>query len=283
MGMKTTQNHEQKPLTTAQTTTLQIPRGGKLQKVGLLFLTGAGAPVTEAAIRAEIGNIRFTINGRDVVNASAIQILDFYEAAGVRVAVPTGVAGVIELNVGRVLYAAPDGRDLFGFGTADVSSIQVQITAGTLSTIASVQVITARSPENENLGAHCEFISYPQSFNATGDHTVDTLPRNLDSSYLAVLIDDGASGTITFGEVRVNNQTIRERLQSNMNALFMSDDGFAQPTGYYTHFFADGSVDGRLPMPNVVDLRFITTFSVAPGAGGYGIAVCTLVTPQPKA
>lgn len=278
-AMKTTQIHEQKALTSSQTATLQVARGGKIQSLGLLFLTGAGAPVTEAQIRAEIGNIRLTLNGRDVVNASAVQLLDLYEALGNKVGTPAGVAGTLELNVGRLVYDSPDARDLFGFGTNDISTIQVQVTAGTLSAIASVVAISARTPEVENLGAHCEFISYPQSFNSTGDHTVDTLPRNMDSSYLAVMIDDGASGTITFGECRVNNQTIRERLSSAMNNQFCSNAGYVQPSGYFSHFFADGSVAGRLPMPGVVDLRFITTFSVAPGAAGYNIGALTMVTP----
>lgn len=280
MALKNTQNHETKPLTTGQQATLQVPSGGKIQSLFLFFTDAAGAAATETEIRAEIGNLRLTINGKDIVNASATQILDLYEALGANVfnaaAIP---AGAMELNIGRLVYNNPELRDLMGFGTADVANIQVQVTAGTLSNIAAVQAISARTPSNENLGAHCKFLNYPQSFNATGDHTVDTLPRDTDSSYLALMVNDGASGTITFSELRVNNFTIRERVPLNVNAVLLSEARLAQPAGYFVHGLADGSLDGRLPMAGVTDLRCITTFSVAPGAAGYSIGALTLVTP----
>ena len=280
MGLFQTQVHEQKTLTTSQIATFQVPTGGKIQSLGIVFYTSGGVPVTEAQIRSEIGNIRLTINGKDTVNASAIQILDLYEAMSVHVGTPAAVAGVMELNLGRLLFVDPVLRDAVGFGTADVANIQVQITAGTLSAIASAKVVSQRSPVSENLGMYCKFINYPQSFNATGDHTCDTLPRDSDSSYLITMIDDGASGTITFGECRVNGMTVTERLDSALNSLFASNKGYAQPAGYFAHFFADGTLNGRLPMPGVTDLRHITTFSVAPGAGGYNIAPLTMIIPQ---
>lgn len=277
MGMFTTQNHEQKTLTTAQISTIQVPAGGKIQSLALAFFTGAGALVTEAQIRAEITNIRLTLNGQDIINASPVQLLDLYETLGVRVESPAGLAGVVELNLGRLVFVDPALRDVFGFGTNDVSSIQVQVTAGTLSAIASVQAISERSPVAENLGTYCRFINYAQSFNSTGDNTVDTLPRDTNSAYLALLIDDGASGTMTNSEVRVNAQTIRERLNIGVNDLFNSNKGYAQPAGYFVHAFMDGTLRGQLPMLGVTDLRFVNTFSVAPGAGGYNIGALTAI------
>lgn len=281
MGLYQSQVHEQKSLASSQVVTLQVPTGGKIQSLGLIFYTSGGAPVTEAQIRSEISLIRLTLNGKDVVNAPPVQILDLYEALGPsRVGVNTAVAGVMELNVGRLIFVDPAVRDLVGFGTADVSSIQIQITAGTLSAIASVKSISQRSPVPENLGTYCKFVNYPQSFNSTGDNTVDTLPKDSNSAYLGVLIDDGASGTITFGECRMNGVTITEKQDTNISALFASNKGFTQPSGYFMHWFNDGSLAGQLPMKGTTDLRFITTFSVAPGAGGYNVTPLTLVFPQ---
>ena len=280
MGLKNTQNHETKALTSNQQSTLQIPTNGKIQSLMLFFADSSGDPATEAEIRAEIGNIRLTFNGRDVVNASTVELLDLYEFLGSAVFNASGApAGAMELNIGRLVYASPEARDLMGLGTADIANIQVQVSAGTLSNIASVQGITSRTPVNENLGAHCEYISYPQSFNATGDHTVDTLPRNTDSSYLGLVINDGASGVISHSEVRVNNYTIRERLALAVNNLLLSENKYTQPAGHFIHGFVDGSIDGRLPMVGVTDLRCITTFSTAPGTGGYTIGALTLITP----
>ena len=258
------------------TATLQIPAYGKIQSIFLRFTTGAGAANTEAEIRAQVGNVRLTINGRDVINCSAAQLFDLYESMGLNVTLATGSAGCVELNIGRLVFTDPAVRDLFGFGTADVTSIQVQVTALTLTTVANVQAYTARQAINENLGTYCKFIAYPQSFNSTGDHTVDTLPRDNNSDYLAVLASTGA-GTITFGECRVNNATAIERTPTDVNAVFCSNDRVAQPSGYYLYHFADGSLDGRLPMLGVSDLRFITTFSVAPGASSYTMLPLTVI------
>lgn len=277
MGMFNSQNHEQKTLSTGAIATLSIPAGGKITSLALAFFTGAGAIVTEAQVRAEISTIRLTLNGQDVVNASPAQIYDLYEALGVRVESPAGLAGVVELNIGRLIFVDPILRDVFGYGTADVSSIQVAVTAGTLSAIATVQAVTERLPVNEKLGTYCKYINYAVSFNSTGDNTVDTLPRDLNSAYIALLIDSGASGVMTHSEVRVNSQTIREKLNIGVNDLFNSNKGFAQPSGYFAHMFADGTLAGQLPMRGVTDLRFVQTFTTAPGAGGYKIGALTAI------
>lgn len=262
------QNHDSRTPTTGNTFTIQCPAYDKIQKIGIMFTDG-GVTSTEAEIRAEVGNVRLTINGTDVINTTAANLLEIYELAGTRVGTAAGLPGYLELNVAPLLYLDPAVRDLFGFGTADVNSIQVSVTMLTATTIDGAQLITAREAVNENLGMYCTVIDYPQNFNATGDHTVDTLPRDLNQAYLAVLTSDGASGTQTFGEVRVNSQTLIERLNRSVNAVAVNERGFFQPAGFYTYVFTDGSLKVRLPMNNVADLRFVNTFSVAPGAGGY--------------
>lgn len=269
--------HEQKSLTSSQTASLQIPVWGKIHELILRFATAADADATEAAIRSEIGNIRLSINGKDVVNASAAKIYDLYEVLGIDVGANTGIGGAIELNIGRLLFIDPMARDLFGFGTLDVANIQVQVTAGTLSTIASVQAFTGREAGNFNLGAYCKFLNYVQSFNAASDHTVDTLPRDVSTSYLMLLADSGASGTITKGECRVNNQSIMDsKFPKNVNAVALSNVGLQQPAGYFVYNFTDRGLAGRLPMAGVTDLRFVTTFSVAPGAAGYNMSALSV-------
>lgn len=269
--------HEQKALTSNQTVTLQVPTGGKIMDLVLRFATAAGADATEAQIRAEVGNIRLTVNGEDVVNVPAYKLYDLYEFLGTNVGVAAGLAGAIELNIGRLVMLDPVARDLFGIGTADVANIQVQVTAGTLTNVASVQAFTARQAGDYKRGAYAKFINYPISFNSTGDNTVDTLPRDIDTSYLAVLVEDGASGTITNGECRVNNQIVLDsKFPQSVNNSMLSNNGFTTPAGYFVYSFMDRLLSGRLVMQDVSDLRFINTFSVAPGAGGYSMTALTL-------
>jgi hypothetical protein len=276
---KTNHVHESKTLTSAQDATLQVPVYGTIHDLMLRFATAAGADGAEADIRSEISNIRVSLSGRDIINASTARLLDLYEAMSVNVGTPAAVAGVVELNIGRLLFTDPVARDVFALGTKDQTSIQITVTAGTLVNIASVQAFTSRTPEEKPLGAHCKFINYVQSFNSTGDHTVDTLPRDLNTAYLAVLVDDGAAGTITHGECRRNSLTIKERLRSSVNSLTLSNNRQAQPAGYFLYSFCDGSLASNLPMQGTTDLRFIQTFSVAPGAAGYNVAALTVVNP----
>lgn len=268
------QRHEQKTLTTGQIQTLQVPVGKKIQSMILAFYTSAGALVTEAQIRAEISNIQLKFNDKTIINASPDQLLDLFEAIGNKVANASGVNGGLELNLGRLLFTDPAAKDLYGLGTADISSIQVTVTAGTLSQIASVQTFTSRElgTENAPLGSYISFVSYPQSFNATGEHYVDTLPRNTDSAYLALMTDDGASGVISEQEIKIGANAIQDKVPLGINKLFNALKQYDQPAGYYAKFFADGRDGVMLPMVRVSDFRVITTFSTAPGSGGYKIA-----------
>lgn len=283
MGLvKTLQVHEEKGLTSTQNSTLQVPAGGRITSLMLEFKKGDGTSASEAEIRAEIGNIRLTIGGTDIVNSPVNKILDLYEVLGNNVAENLGVDGVVELNIGRLVYLDPNMRDACGFGTADVNSIQIQVVAGTLTSITSVQAFTRRQAVVQNLGTHCRFIQYPQSYNAAGTDTVDSLPRSINSAYLMAMVDDGVNGEISHGECRLNSSTITERCPTNINKGVMSHDRYVQPDGYFVHTFVDGATDTHLPMSNATDFRILSTFSTAPGADGYNICALTLVD-YPKA
>jgi hypothetical protein len=274
---KTIAVHEQKALTSNQTATIQVPAGGKIHKLQLCFTTGAGAPVTEAQIRAEIGNIRLTVNGTEHVNSTAIRLLDFQEMLASNVGTPAGIGGVVELLLPALIYPDPIARDVFGLGTANVTSIQIQITAGTLATIAAVQAFSARTPVQENLGAYMSFVDYNVTFNAIGEHTLDTLPRDINTNLLFCVVDDGTAGTITFGECILNGQTLIEKYPSAVNASIISDSGMTQLAGYFIYSFNDGGLTSNLPMQGASDFRIKTTFSVAPGAAGYNVTLVKIV------
>lgn len=274
--VKNLQTHDTKPLVTNQQTTIQVPVYGTIQSLVLRFTESSGAPAAVADIRSEITNIRLTFNGREVVNVTPARLFDFYAHLANHVAVPAGNVGNLELCIGRLLYDTPEVRDAFGWGTENIQTIQVQITSGTLVNVANAQVISARTAEQRVLGSHFRFIDFPQSFNATGDHTVDTLPRDPDSAYALVMTDDGTAGTITFGECKVNNNTVFDRIPRDTITQFLSNNRYAHTAGYYIYSFSDGAGGTLLPMSGVTDLRFKTTFSVAPGAGGYTMAALTL-------
>lgn len=275
--LKTHATHESKPLTTSAITTINVPPGGKINSLVLRFATSGALDVSVAAVKSEITNIRLTLNGKDIVNASPTKLFDLYAHLGQRVDSAAGLASVLELNVGRLFYVDPSLREVFGFGTVDVQSIQIAITAGTLSTISTCQAHTERTSVTEKLGTYCRFINYSRSFNSASDDIADTLPRDPDSVYLALLVDSGASGTLTDSELRLGSFTLREKTKKSVNAQYLSNNGYSQQAGYYSHFFTDGAVNSRLVMAGVNDLRVVNTFTVAPGAAGYNISALTAI------
>lgn len=271
MTLKRTHQHGTRPLSSNATETIQIPVFDRIQDICLRF------DGTEAQMRSEIGNIRLTVNGTDIINASATEILDVYEYLGVNVDESAGIDGVMSLNVGRLLYKNPNIRDQFGWGEVGVTNIQVSVTAGTLSNISEVQAFSWRDKPRDadgrvtkqEFGAHVRLIGTTISDNIVGESTVDTLPRDLGTAYLAVLMSDGASGAISSGRCSVNNVNVYEDTPSDVAELFASQSGFSVPSGYYAYNFSDGGLNSRLPMDGVTDLRFVTTFGTGAGAGGY--------------
>jgi hypothetical protein len=277
MSLLTIQQHESKSIASSQVATINIPKGGKIYNLFVRFATGANADATVAAIKSEISNIRLTLNGRDIVNASPTKLFDIYTFLGQNINDTAGVAGILELNLAPFLYTDPAAREILGLGTADVDSIIVSVTAGTLSTIASVQGFTSRSQSNENLGVYGKVINYPVSFNSTGVHTYDTLPKDADTAYTALLVDAGASGTLTFSELRTQSLSLRDLAPRSIASAFLSGQRYSNVAGYYTHLFANGSLDTLLPMVGVSDFRIFNTFSVAPGAAGYNVTALSVV------
>lgn len=290
--MKTFQVHQQVTTATSTTATLQIPTGGKIHQIFLRFSdsTNSDASCTETEIRAEVtGNIRLSLGGIDVVNVLAVRLLDIYKMFGNKLGkTATLTVGGMPLNIAPFMYVDPAARDLVGWGTANVNSIQVQVGMGTVDDCNRLQSFSSREPKNENLGTYGKLVDYPRNFNAQAVDTIDTLPRNLNSAYLALFVNLGASGVAASSEVRVNAAPIREKVPFHTNILWNATFGYdtdaAAASGegvYFTHLFCQGGIDQYLPMKNVTDLRVLTDFSaavggVAPGAAGYTATPLTL-------
>lgn len=279
--VNTSAKHETKTLTSSQQATASINPAGKILSFIAHFMTSAGVSVTEAQVRAEISNMRLTVGGRDIVNTSPTIILDVYEAMGTRLGANTGVAGTVELNLARLAFLDPAIRDSLGLGTFDVSTIQLQVLAGTLSAIASFETHTTRIPSTEVLGAYGTLLNVPRAYNSAAQDVVSSLPRVDTTTVIGFFVQTGASGVIVDSEVRVSNsiygsQTLRERVPLNVNKQELSNDGYQQPTGYFVHMLTDSDLKKRLPLLGATDLQVSTNFSTAPGAGGYGIAILAI-------
>ena len=264
------------------TTTLQVATGGTIDQLFLKFPAG----VTEANIRSEMtGNIRMDFDGKEIVNCKLSRLLDLYKQLGSRVGgATTLVAEGLPLNLGPLFFASPTHKLALGLGTADVSQISVQVDCGAIVNCTSSQIIKVSRPVNQVLGTYASIHDYLQpNYNAIGTDDVLTLPRTVNTAYLAMMVNAGSAGVIKSSEVAIGQVPLRQAVAKKTNDWLNRQYGLqtdaadaAGDGAYFTHVFNRGDLTSYLPMKNVTDLRVSATFSTAPGAGGYCITPVVL-------
>lgn len=268
--------HENKSLTANTILTFNVPSFKTIDDIMLEF-SNSGAPATMANIKSSVGKIALNINGEQVINTTATRLFDFYSMLGNEVQQGSRPANVINLNVGRLLFLLPENEDYFAWGCANINTIQVQVYCnGTVTGVTDCNLITERRDVESPLGAYVKLISYPQSMAAAGISTVDTLPRDSNEAYLAVMASEETGGAIASGECVVNGVNIYDNISAAVDAMVVSSRDYAPVSGYFNYLFADRSRRGILPMMGVTELRLKTNFSAAPTAGVYDLLACTI-------
>ena len=261
--------HDTKPVTAGAVITVTIPSFATIDDIILKF-TNNGAASTMAAIKAAIGKVAMNINGEQVINCNLSQIYDAFAFLGNQVQ-EDALTNTVSLNLGRLLMRLNSNKDFFAFGCANITTIQVQVYCNaTVTGVTDVQFITERREIESRLGSYIKLVNYPQNMNTTGYSTVDTLPRDSNDAYLAVLTDNGG-GAIESGECTRNGSNIIDEVAPEVMKYVSQARGFKNVTGYFNYLFADGSARGALPMNGVTDLRFKTKFSTAPTNGTYNM------------
>lgn len=268
--------HETKSLTANTILTFNVPSFDTIDDIMLEF-TNSGAASTTANIKSSVGKIALNINGEQVINTTITRLFDFYAMLGNEVQQTARPANVVNLNIGRLMFLLPENEDFFSWGCANINTIQVQVYCnGTVTGVSDCTLITERIPVQSMLGSYIKLISYPQSMSAAGISTVDTLPRDSNEAYLAVMASQEAGGVIASGECVVNGVNIYDNISKEVNSMIVSQRNYAPLGGYFNYLFADRSLSGLLPMLGVTELRLKTTFTNAPTVGVYDLLACTI-------
>ncbi len=261
--------HDTKPVTAGAVITVTIPSFSTIDDIMLKF-TNSGAAATMANIKAAIGKVALSINGDQVINCNLSQLYDVFGFLGNRIQEQT-LTDTVSLNLGRLMMSTNNNKDFFAWGCSNITTIQVQVYCNaTVTGVTDVQFVTERRDFDSTLGSYIKIINYPQNMSTTGYSTVDTLPRDANDAYLAVLADNGG-GAISTGECTRNGSNIIDEVAPEIMAYVSQARGYKQLTGYFNYLFADGSARGALPMNGVTDLRFKTQFGTAPTAGTYNL------------
>ena len=269
--------HETKSLSANTILTFNVPSFDTIDDIMLEF-TNSGAASTTANIKSSVGKIALNINGEQVINTTITRLFDFYAMLGNEVNNGTSrPANVVNLNVGRLMFLLPENEDYFAWGCSNINTIQVQVYCnGSVTGVTDCTLITERRPVQNALGSYVKLISYPQSMSAAGISTVDTLPRDSNEAYLAVMASEETGGVIASGECVVNGVNIYDNISAAVDAMLVSSRNYAPVSGYFNYLFADRSRRGFLPMIGVTELRLKTNFTTAPTGGVYDLLACTI-------
>lgn len=261
--------HDTKPITAGAVITTTIPSFDTIDDIILLF-TNSGAAATMANIKAGIGKVALAINGEQVINCNISQLYDVFAFLGNQVQEDT-LVNAISLNLGRLMQKLNVNKDFFAWGCENIQTIQLQVYCnGTVTGLTDVQFITERRKFKSSLSSYVKVINYPQTMASTGYSTVDTMPRDTNDGYLAVLADNGG-GAISTGECTCNGANVIDEVATAAMTYVSQARGFKNVSGYFNYLFADGSARGILPMNGVTDLRFKTNFTTAPTGGTYNL------------
>lgn len=261
--------HDTKPVSAGAVLTFNIPSFDTIDDVVLRF-TNSGSAATKSAITAAIGKIALNINGEQVINCECSELYDIFEMLGNQVQ-ETALVNVLSLNLARLMFKMNSNKDFFSWGCANIQTIQLQVYCATTTTgVTDVEVSTERRGVTSSLNSLIKVINYPQTMSSTGISSVDTLPRDSNDGYLAIMASNGG-GVISQGECVLNGNTIIDPSAKATMDYVAQARGFKPLANYYNYLFADGSARGALPMNGVTELRLKTTFTTKPTAGTYNL------------
>ncbi len=267
--------HDTKPVTAGAVLTYNIPSFSTIDDLILRF-TNSGAAATQTNIVAAIGKIALNINGEQIINCMLSELYDLFEMLGNQVQ-ETALSNVVSLNLGRLIFKLNADKDYFAWGCQNIQTIQLQVYCNsTVTGVTDLEISTERRSFDSSLSSVIKVINYPQSMSSTGISSVDTLPRDSNDGYLAILANSGTGGAISMGECVVNGNTIVDPTAKATMDYVNQTRGYKPLTNYFNYLFADGSGRGVLPMTGVTELRLKTTFTTAPTTGTYDLLAVSI-------
>lgn len=264
---------ESKPITAGAMTPFNVNCYDVIRDLVIEF-TDSGAPATLANCLSSIDRVVVLINGMNAVDVKLSQIVDLFGFLGTRVN-QTTLTNVFSLNIGRLLYNAGLLRDEFAWrcgklGTTDptkkISSLVVQVYAGaTVTNITDVNLYSIRKNVQADWNdSYVCFNNNVQSFNATGQSQVNTLPKNANDLFLLAIAYNGG-GAIASGETLINNVNVARNISIDTCNAMNNLDGFGVISGAFVHSYTDGTANSGLLVNDVTsELSVRTTFSTAP-------------------
>lgn len=257
--------------------TALLPVAGTYYGLMLHCVDGAGAAVSVANIISDITNVKVTLDGVTVLEASASFLFKLYDQQYAKDGAAQR-AGMLPVIFSPDYLERTMDADIVAWGMKDIQAFQVELTLGagiaTANHISAIAVYAERIAETRPLGVHRRLLKFARSFASAGVQEVTDLPFEGGSNVVTTAWHAqyaGAAAVVNDFEVLVNNQLVIKhvplaaqfRLEKSGRKWMVAgatDDIFSVP------FDLTGDTAGYLPHKNVNDLRFRITWSAAPNA-----------------
>lgn len=213
--------------------TLDLPVGDLVYHGLQLSYGASGAAANQATMEADIDQVRIKVNGKEQRRFSARELFDILAFYGVSIE-----TGILWIPFSEGWRPSVVGEDSLAWGTADVSSLQIEVdidaaaTSPTLSARALVERV--RRP----MGPIVKWRRFNVGVSATGIRTLTTLPRQ--DAYYAIHAD---SADVDDVEVKVDQQEVFKGTKAQVDALYKQAPALfgLTPQSDWFHMAFDGS------------------------------------------
>lgn len=277
--------HDKKVIEANGIVNFNIPAYGIIDNIMLEFWNGDKIATRADAMKA-IGQTELTVEQTRLIDVNLSDIDELRSSMGVKVQ-SASAAGIFELCIQKYCFDLVEVQKYFSIGTAIIPSgganvigagIQLALHVNAdITGVSHVKLYTVRRAGDKlfNSSAYLKFLQHPQNFDGTGEHKVQTLPRNQTDAYLGIIID-AKDGVIAGGEISVDSEKMIHKIGTKTNKYLQNLREFEQLDGQLLHMFADGSIAAGIPMAGVTDLDVTTEFSTAPASKNYRILSLTM-------
>lgn len=235
--------------------TAEVPTTGTHYGLFLRCLTSAGADLTPAQIKADVGNIVIRLDGEQIIEASATFLLDLQKYYGDSIGAGN-VNGIIPVYFAPAHLALFSERAVFALGTADINQFTIDANIVGVAQLSSIEVYSEVTNEVRNVGQHIRIKKFPQNFGTTGTQEITTLPKEGPSvGYRALHIEDN-TGTIDKVTVKIGGNDIYDEVDDTLAQVLNERQKRTPQTGYYhVDFSRNNDLTSFLPMKGVQDFR----------------------------
>lgn len=260
------------------TATANLPIGAAYRSIDLLFTkVSDGTPLTEAQIKKTIKRVKLLINGRARWEISAKHIIDLLN----RYKTLPFAAGILHLPLVDLKLKATDAEDLLRWGTADVSTFDIEVEVANIvqndvNDVGEINIKGEALVDNvsEPLGVIREIHEFSYAATVAGKFEVADLPKG-NGDLVEMHID--CANKIKELEFKCDNTVY---LEGDLNAYneHLKRNGERTPQSGYVHhdpcfmrrlrdcFRMDDKQDIRyyLDMTQAQDLSFVMITVQAP-------------------